>query len=133
MFLGPLSKEEATELVAHLLDVDGLADETRSQILARAEGNPFFLEEILRRLVDEGDRARRGAGGRRHESRVEIPDTVQAVLAARIDLLGAATSKRCSGLRGRACLLDGAVADWSRTRDARTRSSAARGRELVPR
>ena len=59
------------------------------QILDRAEGNPFFLEEIVRQLVDsrsvwlEGERWR-AAGD---ITQVEIPDTVQGVLAARIDLL----------------------------------------------
>jgi hypothetical protein len=59
------------------------------QILERAEGNPFFLEEIVRHLIDvhaivrEGDRWR--AAGSIGD--VDIPDTVQAVLAARIDLL----------------------------------------------
>ena len=60
------------------------------RILERAEGNPFFLEEIVRHLIDERlDRPRRTtAGGRRADiEHVEIPDTVQGVLAARIDLL----------------------------------------------
>jgi predicted ATPase len=57
--------------------------------LDRAEGNPFFLEEVIRHLIDdgrivrEGDRWRAKAG----IDDVVIPDTIQAVLAARIDLL----------------------------------------------
>ena len=89
VFLSPLSNEDATELVAHLLDVDGLDAETRAAILARAEGNPFFLEEILRQLIDEGCLVH-GDGRWRATERlpaVELPDTVQGVLAARIDLL----------------------------------------------
>ena len=76
-------------MVRSLLDVDGLPDSMFGQILARAEGNPFFLEEIVRQLVDnrsvwlEGGRWR-AAGD---ITQVEIPDTVQGVLAARIDLL----------------------------------------------
>jgi len=66
-------------------------DALRTQILARAEGNPFFLEEILRHLIDEGglvcDRGRWRVADAL--VRVELPDTVQAVLAARIDLLDA--------------------------------------------
>jgi hypothetical protein len=89
VFLGPLSGESASELVSHLLNVDGLGAETRSRILARAEGNPFFLEEILRRLIDEGGIVRDGDRWRATADlpKLELPDTVQAVLAARIDLL----------------------------------------------
>ena len=65
------------------------------RILERAEGNPFFLEEIVRRLVDGGLIEHVGDRWRATEGieEVEIPDTVQAVLAARIDLLDA-TDKR---------------------------------------
>ncbi len=54
-----------------------------------AEGNPFFLEEILRQLIDEGRIVREGTRWKATDGleRVELPDTVQAVLAARIDLL----------------------------------------------
>ena len=76
-------------MVAHLLDVDGLTDETRAHILARAEGNPFFLEEILRQLIDEGRIVRENRRWQATDQlpQFELPDTVQGVLAARIDLL----------------------------------------------
>ena len=50
--LDPLGPRDADALVRSLLDVDGLPDSMFGQILARAEGNPFFLEEIVRQLVD---------------------------------------------------------------------------------
>ena len=40
-------------MVRLLLDIDDLGDGLRERILERAEGNPFFLEEIVRRLIDE--------------------------------------------------------------------------------
>ncbi len=59
------------------------------RILERAEGNPFFLEEIIRKLIDEGRIIRDGTGGGLPSDigEIAIPDTVQGVLAARIDLL----------------------------------------------
>ena len=89
LLLGPLSADSARELVGHLLDVDALPDATRAQILERAEGNPFFLEEILRHLIDGGGIVREGGRWRATDELVEVqlPDTVQGVLAARIDLL----------------------------------------------
>jgi class 3 adenylate cyclase len=87
--LEPLGRGDADELVRRLLHVDGLPDATHTRILERAEGNPFFLEEILRRLIDERlivhESGRwRAVDGIEHLS---LPDTVQGVLAARIDLL----------------------------------------------
>lgn len=89
VFLSPLSDDAAHELVAHLLRVDGLADGTRAQILARAEGNPFFLEEIVRRMIDVGQIVRRDDRWAVADevAELDLPDSVQGVLAARIDLL----------------------------------------------
>jgi tetratricopeptide (TPR) repeat protein len=62
-----------------------------ARILERAEGNPFFLEEIVRQLIDEGHLVHEGDRWRALDEieQVVIPDTVQAVLAARFDLLDA--------------------------------------------
>ncbi len=87
--LDPLTSDQASQLMTLLLDVDGLPPDTRELVLARAEGNPFFLEEIVRQLIDEGA-IEQAAGRWRARSSlatVTIPDTVQGVLAARIDLL----------------------------------------------
>ena len=91
IFLEPLSHDDATTLVEVLLAVEELPDETREAMLARADGNPLFLEEIIRQLIDEGRIVRDGRRWRATEGidEIEIPDTVQAVLAARIDLLPA--------------------------------------------
>jgi class 3 adenylate cyclase/tetratricopeptide (TPR) repeat protein len=89
VFLNPLSEAAAGDLVSQLLNVDGLRENVRGQILARAEGNPFFLEEILRQLIDEGRIVRADDRWQATDAllRFELPDTVQGVLAARMDLL----------------------------------------------
>ena len=89
IFLDPLSPEESDELVGFLLTVEDLPERIHTEILQRAEGNPFFLEEIIRQLIDEGGIVRSGDRWRAAKSvgEVVIPDTVQGVLAARIDLL----------------------------------------------
>ena len=89
--LDPLGAAEAERMVGLLLDIDDLGEGLRARILERAEGNPFFLEEIVRRLIDEqlithDDGRWRAVAG---IDDVVIPDTVQGVLAARIDLLPA--------------------------------------------
>ncbi|HXF71273.1 MAG TPA: adenylate/guanylate cyclase domain-containing protein [Actinomycetota bacterium] len=89
--LEPLSPEESHRLIAELLAVAELPARVRDRILERAEGNPFFLEEIVRHLIDRGQLVRVDGRWRAAQTigEVEIPDTVQAVLAARIDLLEA--------------------------------------------
>ena len=89
MFLDPLTAGESQELVAAFLATEDLPPKLAQQILDRAEGNPFFLEEILRHLIDEGVLVRDGDRCRASGDAVEVvlPDTVQGALAARIDLL----------------------------------------------
>ena len=88
--LDPLRPEATAELVNHLLELADLPAELQVRIVERAEGNPFFVEEILRHLIDGGRIVRTEDGWRAVPgvAEVNIPDTVQAVLAARIDLLG---------------------------------------------
>jgi class 3 adenylate cyclase len=69
-----------------------LPPQLRAAIVERAEGNPFFVEELLATLIDRGVLQRQNGGWTYAElpEGFEVPDTVQAVLAARIDLLPAA-------------------------------------------
>ena len=87
--LDPLSEAESQQLISSLLRASDLPEEFCRRILRRAEGNPFFLEEILRSLIDEGRLSRSDGGwlpaGKLTE--IEIPDDVQAVILSRIDLL----------------------------------------------
>jgi class 3 adenylate cyclase/tetratricopeptide (TPR) repeat protein len=87
--LEPLTDAESDRLVTLLLSVEDLPASVHQRILDRAEGNPFFLEEVIRHLIDDGRIIREGGRWRASAdiADVEIPDTVQSVLAARIDLL----------------------------------------------
>jgi predicted ATPase/class 3 adenylate cyclase len=87
--IDPLTETESAELLTAYLGGAAISDELRSQVLNKSEGNPFFMEEILRRLIDEGRLKQVETGWTTDESelRVDIPDDVQAVILARIDLL----------------------------------------------
>jgi class 3 adenylate cyclase/tetratricopeptide (TPR) repeat protein len=74
--LAPLDARESEKLADALLSRNDVPPAQRALVLERAEGNPLFLEEIARALGDDGGLER-------------IPDTVQAVIAARIDRLAA--------------------------------------------
>ncbi len=87
--LDPLPEESAAELLSALLGADTALKDLRAMLLRRAGGNPFFSEELVRSLVDRG--ALVGAAGAYQPvgdiSRLELPPTVQGVLAGRIDTL----------------------------------------------
>jgi class 3 adenylate cyclase len=87
--LRPLTDTQSNDLVDRLLEVAELPEALRTEIIAKADGNPFFVEEILQPLIDEGALERDGERWRATQSigEVKIPDSVQALLAARIDAL----------------------------------------------
>lgn len=89
--LRPLTDGQSGELLNELLTVAALGTELRAEILAKAEGNPFFVEEIIRRLIDEGILAREGDRWRATGAlpATSIPDSVYALVAARIEALPA--------------------------------------------
>lgn len=87
--LQPLSDEDSRQLVSNLLEIESLPDNIRTIILRKAEGNPFFVEEVIRMLIDRGAIVKQGEGwvaGKEIEN-VEIPDNLQGLLLARIDRL----------------------------------------------
>lgn len=90
--LNPLGPDKADLLLQALLGTDQGLGELRRLLIDRAGGTPLFLEESVRALVDAG--ALSGRPGEYRPARaidtVEIPSTVHAVLAARIDRLDAA-------------------------------------------
>src|SRR5205809_881010 len=89
--LEPLSMDASRELVSNLLTIESLPADTRDLILARAEGNPFFVEEVIRMLIDRGAIVREGDRwvATDRVAGVEIPDTLHGLLLARIDRLPA--------------------------------------------
>lgn len=86
--LEALPPADTGALLAALLGTEP-PDWLRELVVERAEGNPFFVEELIATLVDREVLARSNSGWSFGElpSGFSLPDTVQAVLAARIDLL----------------------------------------------
>jgi tetratricopeptide (TPR) repeat protein len=92
--LDKLSPDETMRLICQSLAVDRLPDEVRDLILERAEGHPFFSEELALSLRDSGiivvdDGASRLAAPDRSLRGLVVPDTVQGVILSRIDHLEA--------------------------------------------
>ncbi len=90
--LHPLSEDESGALIDGLLAVSELPDELRRLIMEKSEGNPFFVEELIRTLIDNGA-IRRDESGLHWQATsdqleaVSIPDNLQALLISRIDRL----------------------------------------------
>jgi class 3 adenylate cyclase/predicted ATPase len=87
--LEPLTDADAALVVESLLGGTGLSDQVREKILQAAAGNPLFVEQLLSMLIDNG--SLRKTNGRWEQvsalATLEVPPSIQALLAARIDLL----------------------------------------------
>ena len=93
--LRPLSGESSHDLVKGLLSGSALPEKLGQVILDKAEGNPFFVEEVLRSLIECGVLTREGT-----EWKVtglvetfQVPDTLQGVLLSRLDRLPEETKR----------------------------------------
>jgi DNA-binding NtrC family response regulator/class 3 adenylate cyclase len=77
LVLSPLAPQDSLHLVRAVLQTDQVPSHVVRAILAKAEGNPFFLEEIVQTLVEQGG------------TEIQLPPTLQVVLDARVDRLPA--------------------------------------------
>jgi tetratricopeptide (TPR) repeat protein len=75
--LAPLTEKETAELVHAILERSVLPADVQAAVLARAGGNPLYAEEFARMVEERGDR-----GGD-----LDLPDSVQGLIAARLDSL----------------------------------------------
>lgn len=94
MYLEPLSDEDCGRLIDHLLSNPALPSVLRQGIISRARGNPFFIEEILRMLIDRGQLVQSGrADGAwmlapgASETVDGVPGTIGALILTRFDRL----------------------------------------------
>ena len=87
--LQPLNKESSRQLVANLLEVDDLPQSVRTMIMDKAEGNPFYVEEVIRSLLDSGLIIRVDDHWQttREITNITVPDTLSAVIMTRLDRL----------------------------------------------
>jgi class 3 adenylate cyclase/tetratricopeptide (TPR) repeat protein len=87
----PLTMEHSAQLVDQLIDNPDFPASMRSRILQKADGNPYFVEEVVHSLVDQGFISSPGSGNFIETSGmpgdIEIPDNLQSLLHARLDNL----------------------------------------------
>jgi len=97
LLLDPLSASASETLVGNLLRIESLPQKLKRRILSHAEGNPFYVEEIIRSLIDNRAIVQDELTGRWQATRdvadIAIPDTLHGVLMARIDQLQKETKR----------------------------------------
>ena len=101
LVLRPLSDADGSELINRLLGDPALPDSLRASILEKSGGNPFFIEEVVRTLIDNGiliaEEQDLDGMKKRHwratsaSADFAIPDNLQSLLAARMDRLEEST------------------------------------------
>ena len=87
--LEPLDEGDSRTLVGNLLHIEDLPERVRKLILAKSEGNPFFVEEVIRSLLDARLVVRNNSHWRatREIESIALPDTLAGVITARLDRL----------------------------------------------
>ena len=87
--LEPLKESESEQLLSNLLKIKSFPHQLRDQILRRAGGNPFFIEEVVRSLINEGAVVPEKGEYRVTEKikNIIIPQSIHALIMARIDRL----------------------------------------------
>jgi predicted ATPase/class 3 adenylate cyclase len=103
--LRKLSTVESRQLVDELLMIDNLPESVKTMILDKSEGNPFFMEEVIRSLIDRDlvYREEERWKARDEVSSIDVPDTIQSVILARVDRLQAEAKYvlQCASVIGR--------------------------------
>jgi class 3 adenylate cyclase len=103
--LEPLGETDSRTLVANLLEIESLPDGVRAAIMQRAEGNPFFVEEVVRMLIERGVIVQQGDRwvATSEVGSVDIPENLHGLLLGRIDQLpeSAKRSLRIAAVIGR--------------------------------
>ena len=91
LHLRDLSPQQSRRLMEALLPIEAIPAAVTEQILAQAQGNPLFLEEMVRSLIDAGLVYHDGAGWRARAeiSGVAVPESVQSIILSRVDRLEA--------------------------------------------
>jgi class 3 adenylate cyclase len=103
--LAPLPPDDTRRLIGELLAIDALPEDRRAEVIARAEGNPLYVEEFLRLLIETGRVEQRGAKWTAlgDLTDLEVPPTLRGLITARLDSAAAPLKRllQCASIVGR--------------------------------
>ena len=89
ILLDSLDENQARSLIANLLKIEDLPEEVRHLIFEKAEGNPFYMEEVIRSLLDKGLVVKKDGHWQATKEihSIALPDTLAGLITARLDRL----------------------------------------------
>ena len=89
ILLQPLSEDWSRALVGNLLQIEDLPERVRALILTKSEGNPFFIEEVIRSLLEANLVVRENSHWRATSeiANIALPDSLAGLITARLDRL----------------------------------------------
>lgn len=89
--LSPLDKNECTQMVCDLLDIDDISSQMKDIIELKSQGNPLFLEELILTLINSGMVFKDKVSGKwiinEIKGKVPLPDTLRSLISSNIDRL----------------------------------------------
>ena len=88
-----LDPDDVQRMIRTLLGSDAVASDLVRVLLEKGEGNPLFVEEIVRQLRETGGIVVEGGEARLHEAKLHVPETIHDIIAARIDRLAEAVKQ----------------------------------------
>jgi len=91
--LGRLSRADTNALLAALFGQDTVAEEFADALFRETEGNPFFIEEVVKSLIEQGQIYREDGGwGRKDVRELAIPQSVKEAIGRRLDRMSEVTT-----------------------------------------
>ncbi|HVR33073.1 MAG TPA: AAA family ATPase [Acidimicrobiia bacterium] len=95
LVLTELSHSDGQRLISMLLEASGIPEWLETLILQRGQGNPFYVEELIRSLIQRGAITRAGGGWTvtTHDIGLDLPESVEGVLMSRFDRLADPTRR----------------------------------------
>jgi len=87
--LKELTRDDSLDLVKNLLGVKSMPDDFSRLLVDKSQGNPFYLEELVKSLIEQGNIIEGKEGWKfvGDAKKLQLPDTVEAVILSRIDRL----------------------------------------------
>ncbi|MCA9994293.1 MAG: AAA family ATPase [Anaerolineales bacterium] len=87
----PLTDEQSHELIDHLIGADVLSPRIKALVIEKADGNPYYVAELIETLIEQAVLVKDVTNGRWHATRaidnLQLPDTLQNLFLSRIDIL----------------------------------------------
>ncbi|MBI4199959.1 MAG: AAA family ATPase [Chloroflexi bacterium] len=135
LLLEPLTESDARTLVANLLHIEDLPEKVRELILTKTEGNPFFVEEVIRSLLDARLVVRENSHWRatKEIETIAVPNTLAGVIQSRLDRLDGASKQavQAASVIGREFSLEALEAVSERRESLEEALAELQRRELV--